>query len=44
MSVTATGLERLERIIDTAGVSARIETLLPVGVRPRQLEGVTLSV
>jgi hypothetical protein len=30
-------LERLEQIIDGAGVAPRIEALLPVGVRPRQL-------
>ena len=30
-------LARLEQIIDRAGVAARIEALLPIGVRPRQL-------
>jgi hypothetical protein len=35
-------LERLELVIDTAGVSRRIELLLPVGVRPRQLKVRTL--
>jgi hypothetical protein len=44
MSLTATELERSERIIDTAGVSERIETLLPIGVRPRQLRVRTLLV
>jgi hypothetical protein len=44
MSVTATELARLERILDTAGVGERIETLLPVGVRPRQLSVRTLLV
>jgi hypothetical protein len=45
MSVTATGeLERLERILDTARVSERIELLLPVGVRRRQLRVRTLLV
>lgn len=44
MSVTVSELERLERIIDTAGVCERIETLLPVGVRPRQLSVRTLLV
>lgn len=33
----ATDLCRLERIIDASGAPARIEALLPVGVRPRQL-------
>jgi hypothetical protein len=37
-------LERVERIIDTSGVAARIEALLPVGVRPRQLSVRTLLV
>ena len=37
-------LELVERIIDTAGVAARIEALLPVGVRPRQLRVRTLLV
>ncbi len=37
-------LERLERIIDAAGVAARIEALLPVGVRRRQLSARTLLV
>jgi hypothetical protein len=44
MSVTAAGLKRLERILDTAGVGKRIEMLLPVGVRPRQLNVRTLLV
>lgn len=44
MSVTATGLARLERILDTAGVGERIEMLLPVGVRTRQLRVRTLLV
>ena len=44
MSITATALQRLERILDTAGVSERIEMLLPVGVRPRQLRARTLLV
>ncbi len=35
-------LERLERIIDASGVPARIEALLPIGVRPRQLSVRTL--
>jgi hypothetical protein len=30
-------LARLEQIIDRADVAARIEALLPAGVRPRQL-------
>ncbi|MDQ2759632.1 MAG: hypothetical protein M3Y17_04120 [Actinomycetota bacterium] len=38
MSVPGT----LERIIDASGVSARIEALLPIGVRPRQLSVRTL--
>jgi hypothetical protein len=43
MSAAAT-LSRLERILDSAGVCERIETLLPVGVRPRQLRVRTLLV
>jgi hypothetical protein len=39
--MTAT-LARLEEIIDTSGVSKRIELQLPVGVRPRQLKVRTL--
>lgn len=35
-------LARLERVIDTAGVADRIERLLPVGVRRRQLSVRTL--
>ncbi len=35
-------LERLEAVIDTAGVSSRIELLLAIGVRPRQLSVRTL--
>ena len=42
MSITATELARLERIIDTSGVCERIETLLPTGVRRRQLSARTL--
>ncbi|MCA1835321.1 MAG: hypothetical protein LC721_02850, partial [Actinobacteria bacterium] len=30
-------LERVERIIDAAAITKRIELLLPIGVRPRQL-------
>jgi hypothetical protein len=41
---TATELVRLEAMIETAGVCERIETLLPVGVRPRQLSVRTLLV
>ena len=37
-------LERLERIVDAAGVAGRIEAMLPVGVRPRQLRVRTLLV
>ena len=37
-------LERVERIIDASAVAERIETLLPVGVRPRQLRVRTLMV
>jgi hypothetical protein len=33
---------RLERIVDRAGVAERVEALLPVGVRPRQLRVRTL--
>jgi hypothetical protein len=35
-------LRRLEAIIDASGVAARIEALLPLGVRPRQLSVRTL--
>jgi hypothetical protein len=35
-------LERLERVIDASGVAPRIEALLPIGVRPRQLRVRTL--
>ncbi|MGH3420959.1 MAG: hypothetical protein ACRDOD_15405, partial [Streptosporangiaceae bacterium] len=35
-------LTRLEQVIDTSGVAARIEWLLPAGVRPRQLPVRTL--
>lgn len=38
----ATGIARLERIIDASGVAGRIEMLLPIGVRPRQLSVRTL--
>ena len=43
MNTTATAeRERLERIIDTSGIAGRIELLLPIGVRPRQLRVRTL--
>ncbi|HUZ03206.1 MAG TPA: hypothetical protein VMU89_22910 [Thermomicrobiaceae bacterium] len=35
-------LARLEQIIDAAAISEQVETLLPVGVRPRQLSVRTL--
>jgi hypothetical protein len=35
-------LERVEQIIDASGTARRIEALLPVGVRPRQLSVRTL--
>ncbi|MHB1519182.1 MAG: hypothetical protein ACYCYQ_13010 [Acidimicrobiales bacterium] len=35
---------RLEEIVDGSGVASRIEALLPVGVRPRQLSVATLIV
>jgi hypothetical protein len=35
-------LERLEQVIDTAAIAARIELLLPIGIRPRQLTVRTL--
>ena len=35
-------LERIEQIIDASGVARRIELLLPIGVRPRQLSVRTL--
>ena len=37
-----TGLAVWEEIIDAAGVAPRIEALLPIGVRPRQLSARTL--
>ena len=40
--MNAPELERLEAVIDAAGVAAQIEALLPVGVRPRQLSVRTL--
>jgi hypothetical protein len=40
--VSATELERLEAIVDTSEIATRIEVLLPVGVRPRQLKVRTL--
>jgi hypothetical protein len=40
--VSTTELARLEAIVDTAAVATRIEALLPVGVRPRQLKVRTL--
>jgi hypothetical protein len=42
VSSTVIELARSERIIDTSGVCERIETRLPVGVRPRQLSVRTL--
>jgi hypothetical protein len=41
VSVSA-ALARLEQLIDASGVARRIETLLPIGVRPRQLSAHTL--
>ncbi len=35
-------LDRLERIIDTSSIAQRLELLLPIGVRPRQLQVRTL--
>jgi hypothetical protein len=37
-------LGRVERIIDASGTAARIEPLLPIGVRPRQLRVRTLLI
>jgi hypothetical protein len=37
-------LERVARIIDAAAITKRIELLLPVGVRPRQLTARTLLI
>src|SRR5262252_10660304 len=37
-----TGLPVFEEVIDASGAAARIEVLLPVGVRPRQLRVRTL--
>ena len=41
---TKAKLERLERIVDASGIAPRIEALLPVGVRPRQLSVRTLLI
>jgi hypothetical protein len=41
---SAAQLERLERVVDRAGIAPRVEALLPVGVRPRQLRVRTLLV
>jgi hypothetical protein len=38
----STEFERIEQIIDASGVARRIELLLPIGVRPRQLTVRTL--
>jgi hypothetical protein len=43
MSTPAT-LKRLEAVIDASGVAGRVEALLPIGVRPRQLRARTLLV
>ena len=40
----ASELCRLREIIDASGVAGRIETLLPIGVRPRQLSVRTLLI
>ena len=37
-----TGLAAFEEIIDASGIAARIEAVLPIGVRPRQLKVRTL--
>jgi len=37
-------LRRLEAIVDASGVAGRIEAMLPVGVRPRQLSARTLLI
>lgn len=42
--MSAGPLARLEAVIDTAAVVAEIEALLPVGVRPRQLQVRTLLI
>ena len=36
-------LSRLEAVVEASGVPGRIEALLPIGVRPRQLSVRTLS-
>jgi hypothetical protein len=36
-------LKRLEAIVDASGVAARVEAMLPIGVRPRQLSVRTLG-
>ena len=39
---TEAKLERLEGVVDASGIAPRVEALLPVGVRPRQLRVRTL--
>jgi hypothetical protein len=41
---TRARLERLEAVVERAGIAPRIEAMLPVGVRPRQLSVRTLLV
>jgi hypothetical protein len=40
--MTPTSLATFEAIVDAAGVAGRLESLLPLGVRPRQLHVRTL--
>jgi hypothetical protein len=42
--IAAGALARLERIVDASAVASRIEALLPVGARPRQLSVRTLLI
>jgi hypothetical protein len=44
VSATGVDLSRLQAIIDASGVSERIEAMLPIGVRPRQLSVRTLLI
>jgi hypothetical protein len=43
-AMNADALARLEAVVDASGVAPRLEALLPVGVRPRQLSVRTLFV
>lgn len=42
--MSAVPVQRLQAIVDASGVAERIELMLPVGVRPRQLRASTLLI